>query len=154
MDIGHTRASFNPMLIMRTWNSPCLKYTVITGLALAALALVVIGSIAYSGMPPLNILGDFCSLMMIAVGSKIILGGMVVLYFSLASIVSYQDVAKFNPVLKEREFFVFQNDTKQKMISLNDPDSGLQEIDYATHYTQLKKLYTEISVFELESREA
>ena len=151
MDISHTRSFSNSLPVMRTWNSPCLKYTLITGLALAALALVSIGSIAYAGIQPLNVISDFCSLMMIALGFKVILGGMVLLYFSMTSLVRHGDLAKYNLLLKEREFFVFENDKKQKMISLNDPNSGIQQLEYA-HYNQIKKLHTQISLFDLDAR--
>ena len=152
MTVGHTTYSSNSLLIMRTWNSPCLKYALITALALVAIALVTIGSIAYAGIPPLNVISDFSSLMMITLGAKLILGGMVLLYFSLTALVRYEDLAKYHPLLNKREFFVFQNDKKQKMISLNDPDSGIQQLEYASHYNEIKKLHTEISVFDLEAR--
>ncbi len=143
-------------LAAKIWDSPYFYCSVITLVALAAIACYAVGGVACSGVA-LNAIGYYGGIPLIVTGGVATAADLLFLFLKMRRpVLSYQDAQTYKFKLKLGEFFVFQGDRNngfQKRIFLSNPESdvGLSDFHYV-NYTNFKKTYSEVSLKELQSR--
>lgn len=165
--VSRTRMWDSPKEKAKIWDSDCFKYSLISLVALAALACIVLGAIAYSGAGLVGI-GTKGGIALMATGSSLLGIGILALYLSHKGLCKFPTVAtllypristdealRYTGRLGLGEFFVFDDiDGEQRMTLLNHPCGNIDPYPtfYHINYSNYQKSYKEISLEELKSR--
>ena len=143
----------------RTWDAPCIKYSLISTVMLVALACITTGIVALSGR--LDGIGTTGGVILMPIGGTFIGIAIVIHYLtnrrtysSQDPIMSHIESDQYRKYLQPGEFLAFDSHGTRKLI-LRSPydDLGTYEF-FDFNYAGFKNKYTEVGLEELQLRES
>ncbi len=147
----------------KIWDSSSFKYSLISFVALAALACIVLGAIAYSEAG-LDVIGTTGGIALMATGVGIFAVGIVARFLcrngSCTLLTQYPrlstpEAISYGKNLPSSQFFVFEDaHTSTKMMLLNHPAGDMETYPtfYDVNYSDYKEKYTEVTLEQLKSQ--